>query len=296
MSPSAEFQMSDTSARWDKAEKGFLTDAERTAKNLDVDGKGYLSREQSVKFASQFHDLKEDNKQIKKQVYGLAFLCVLLFIGTITGTVMAIKNSKDTVVDMKTGVMKVNDGAGGEAVVTVQAQGTTFQTTGNSVEMNEETLTTDPTTGETTTDTQVVIGHCVSVEDIANMWLANEQGIDARLIILDNNVNDDTVISSIEPVTTGRASWMNDHIVMGGMTFTPNEECTDFEHRRRMLNIDMQSPFDSISIHRALKQRVDFLSGRDFSDNGRMLPSASSVEYPGDEKQNTGLYAAAAAS
>jgi hypothetical protein len=62
-------------------------------------------------------------------LYGLAIFCVLLFIGTIAGTVMAIKNGKDTIIDMKTGVMKVNDGTGEEdIVVTVKAQGTTFKT------------------------------------------------------------------------------------------------------------------------------------------------------------------------
>jgi hypothetical protein len=78
---------------------------------------------------------------------------------------------------MKTGVMKVNDGAGGVDVVTVKAQGTTFQTTG-SVMMNEET-TTD---GETFI--KVMVSHCVSGEDMASMWLANEKGTDARLVII----------------------------------------------------------------------------------------------------------------
>jgi hypothetical protein len=140
----AEFEMSEASIKWDQAEKGFLSEAERIAKNMDVDGKGHLSREQSVSLGSQFQSLKEDNQSIKKQLYGLAALCVLLFSGTITGTIMAIKNSKDTVVDMKTGVMKVNDSNGGVDIVTVKAQGTTFQTNG-SVAMHEETRTNGDT-------------------------------------------------------------------------------------------------------------------------------------------------------
>ena len=259
-------QMSEASIRWDQAEKGFLTDAERIAKNMDVDGKGHLSREQSVMLGTQFQSLKEDNKSIRKQLYGLAVLCVLLCIGTIAGTVMAVKNSKDTVVDMKTGIMKVNGSNGGNDIVTVKAQGTTFQTTG-SVAMNEET------TIDGKTFTKLVVGHCVSVEDIASMWLANEEGSDARLVIAEVNndgtgdTDTDTGISSIEPVTTGRASWNQDHIVMGGMTFIPNEECANGNRRRKLLesnvieNNDML-PFDFVSIHRSLKQRVDFLGGR----------------------------------
>jgi hypothetical protein len=265
-----KLQMSEASIRWDQAEKGFLTDAERIAKNMDVDGKGHLSREQSVMLGSQFQSLKEDNQSIKKQLYGLATLCVLLCIGTIAGTVMAVKNSKDTVVDMKTGVMKVNGSNGGVDIVTVKAQGTTFQTTG-SVAMNEETTT------DGKTYTKLVVGHCVSSEDMASMWLANEKGTDARLVILEGDNNDGTdeadidTISSIEPVTTGRASWNQDHIVMGGMTFIPSAECTNGNNRRELLegnvigNNDMPS-FDSISIHRALKQRVDFLGGRRLID------------------------------
>jgi hypothetical protein len=252
-------KMSRASIVWDQAEKGYLTDAERTAKNLDVEGKGHLSREQAVSLGSQYQSLKEDNKQIKKQLYGVAVLCVILFIGTVVGTVMAVKNSKDTIVDMKTGVMKVKDGNGGVDVVTVQAQGTTFQTTG-SVMMNEET-TTD---GETFT--KIFGGHCVSSEDIASMWLANEKGTDARLVIADNDS-----VSSIEPVTTGRAAWNEDHIVMGGMTFIPNEECSNSNRRK----LHDTPSFDSISIHRALKQRVDFLGGRRLID--RVLIEASYV-------------------
>jgi hypothetical protein len=263
--------MSDASMKWDQAEKGYLTDAERIAKNMDVDGKGHLSREQSVSLGSQFHSLKEDNKQIKKQLYGLAILCVLLFIGTIAGTVMAVKNSKDTVVDMKTGLMKVKNGADGVDIVTVKAQGTTFQTTGGSVVMNEGTTT------------NLVVGHCISSEDVASMWLANEQGTDARLVILGEG--QDTETSSIEPVTTGRASWNQDYIVMGGMTFIPNEECTNHNHRRKLLeshdidNNDRPS-FDSNSIHRALKHRVDFLSGRRLDE--RRLHNSDSYSVYGD--------------
>jgi hypothetical protein len=80
--------MYDASVRWDQAEKGFLTDAERLAMNLNVEGKGHLSREQAVSLSSQYLSLKEDNKQIKKQLYGLAILCVLLFVGTVATTVM----------------------------------------------------------------------------------------------------------------------------------------------------------------------------------------------------------------
>ena len=42
-----------------------------------------------------------------------------------------------------------------------------------------------------------------------------------------------TGISSIEPVTSGRSSWKNTHIIMGGMTFMRNEECTDVVRRKR---------------------------------------------------------------
>jgi hypothetical protein len=277
----ASRRMSNASRRWDQAEKGFLTDGERTAKNMDVEGKGHLSREQVVSLGSQYHSLKEDNKQIKKQLFGLAILCVVLFIGTIIGTVMAVKNSKDTIVDMKTGVMKVNDGNNNE--VTVKAHGALFQTNG-SIEEEEEYI--DPDTN--ITSTLKVKSYCVSAEDVVSMWLANEQGTDARLVILedfddagtDEDDDTDTEISSIKRVTSGDASWKKNHIVMGGVVFTPSEECTNADvHRRRLLLkgnvIDDMPSFDSISIHRALKQRVDFLSGRDLSDNGRMLASAS---------------------
>jgi hypothetical protein len=266
-------EQTEASEKWDQAEKGYLTDAERIAKNMDVGGKGHLSRQESVSLGAQFQSLKEDNQSIKKQLYGLAILCVLLFIGTIAGTVMAVKNSKDTIVDMKSGVMKVNGGT--DDIVTVKAQGTTFQTDG-SVMMNEETTT------DGATFMKLVVGRCVSSEDIASMWLANEKGTDARLVIAEEVYNDgtgntDTEISSIEPVTTGRASWNQDHIVMGDMTFIPNEECTNNSRRKLLECNDIETTdtpsFDSISMHRALKQRVNFLSGRRHLDGA--IPTVS---------------------
>ena len=273
-------KMSRESTMWDEAEKGFLTDAERIAKNMDVEGKGHLSREQAVALGAQFQSLKDDNKQIKNQNYGLAILCVLLFIGTVAGTVMAVKNSKDTIVDMKTGVMKVNDGAGGVDIVTVKAQGTTFKTVA-SIEVEEDIF--DSETNETSTGTYT--SYCVSGEDVASMWVANEQGSDARLVMLkdvnDDGIitedeDDDTEISRIQPVTIGPASWKKDRIVMGSMIFTANEECGNAVRRKRRMLLqensndieqneskkdDMPS-FDPILIHRALKQRVDILTGR----------------------------------
>ncbi|OEU06411.1 hypothetical protein FRACYDRAFT_254564 [Fragilariopsis cylindrus CCMP1102] len=249
-------KMSRESTMWDEAEKGFLTDAERIAKNMDVEGKGHLSRQQAVALGAQYQSLKDDNKQIKNQLYGLAILCVLLFIGTVAGTVMAVKNSKDTIVDMKTGVMKVNDGAGGVDIVTVKAQGTTFKTVA-SIEVEEDIF--DSETNETSTGTYT--SYCVSAEDVASMWVANEQGSDA---------------SRIQPVTIGPASWKKDRIVMGSMIFTANEECSNAVRRKRRMLLqennndieqnenkkdDMPS-FDPILIHRALKQRVDILTGR----------------------------------
>jgi hypothetical protein len=178
---------------------------------------------------------------------------------------MAVKNSKDTIVDMKTGVMKVNGGTGVD-IVTVKAQGLTFKTNG-SIKGEEEYI--DPDTN--ITSTVKVKSYCVPAEDVVSMWLANEQGTDARLVILEDSDDDtDSDISGIKHVTSGDASWKKDHIVMGGMTFTPSEECTNVGavRRRKLLEvnnidggIDMPS-FDSITIHRALKQRVNVLSGR----------------------------------
>ena len=62
-------EMSRESTMWDQAEKGFLTDAERIAKNMDVEGKGHLSREQSVSLGAQFQSLKEDLTNISRRIY-----------------------------------------------------------------------------------------------------------------------------------------------------------------------------------------------------------------------------------
>ena len=106
-------------------------------------------------------------------------LCVLLAIGTVSGTVMAIKNSKDTVVDVQTGELRVANDVGRE-VVTVKARGTTFETFWSN-ENHEEEVVIDPATGEINDDDDASL--CVMGLDVMNMWLANAAGTDARLVL-----------------------------------------------------------------------------------------------------------------
>jgi hypothetical protein len=65
--------------------------------------------------------------------------------------------------------MNVNNGAGGEDIVTVKAQGTIFKTIA-SIEKEEDI--TDLETNEKSNVT--VTSYCVSGEDVACMWLSNE--------------------------------------------------------------------------------------------------------------------------
>jgi len=258
-------KMSMESKRWDIAEKGFLTEEERLAKEMDTDGSGVLSHDQAIAFAHKFTGLSDENKHIKKQLYGLAILCVLLSIGTISGVVMAIKNNKDTTVDLQTGALKVKGGGAGEQAqdVTVKAHGTTFQTSGT-VFIEEKTIDGGTVNNGTADMIKEVSHYCVSGEDVANMWLANEDGIDARLVI--NNVDeedddndDDAGIISVEPVTAGKASWKKTYVVMGGISFIPNEACTVAIRNGRKLSTtadDELEPFHAVSAHRALKKSI----------------------------------------
>jgi hypothetical protein len=67
---SSDIIRSHGSKAWDQTEKGYSIDAERHAKScMDVEGKGYISREQATSFGSQLICLEEDNKQIKEQFY-----------------------------------------------------------------------------------------------------------------------------------------------------------------------------------------------------------------------------------
>lgn len=211
-------QQSRASVRWDGAGKGFLTDAERLAKEMDTEGKGYLTKEQAVDFATRFNNLSKENEMISNQMdglrrwlYGLGFLTVVFFIGTVVSLSLVIKNNKDTVLDLETGALKVK-GSGSTndntIDVSIKAHGELFESLGSVV--GEDGITY----------------YCFGPEHIAGMWRANEYGTDARLLMHSNDDDNEIDASSVVRMSNGGASWNDTHIEMGDMEFSPNDACT----------------------------------------------------------------------
>jgi len=100
--------LSVVSKKWDAANKGFLTEEERALRNLDTEGTGALTAQQLSSFAEQYCALRKENKQIKRGLVCLAILAVILFVGTVVASVVAIKASRDTATDRETGVMRAS--------------------------------------------------------------------------------------------------------------------------------------------------------------------------------------------
>lgn len=97
--------LSVVSKKWDADNKGFLTDEERALRNLDKEGTGTLTAKQLSSFADQHAALRKENKQIKRGLVGLALLTLLLFVGTVTASVIAAQASRDTATNPESGVM-----------------------------------------------------------------------------------------------------------------------------------------------------------------------------------------------
>jgi len=88
--------LSTVSKKWDVKNKGFLSEEERALRNLDVEGTGALSAKQLAAFADEYGELRKENQQIKRGLFGIALLAILLFVGTVVASVVAAKASRDT--------------------------------------------------------------------------------------------------------------------------------------------------------------------------------------------------------
>jgi hypothetical protein len=72
---------------------------------------------------------------------------------------------------------------------------------------------------------------CVSDDEIAKMWVDNENGIDVRFNMLDEEANPE--ISS--PLSSGDSSIQGDVVTLGGIIFEPDERCNDALESRRLV-------------------------------------------------------------
>ena len=203
-------RMSSRSIKWDKDDKGFLTEAEMFAKDMDQDGKGYLDAEEALRLSERIVYLLEANKKVRRMIWFLVTLVLVLFAATVAATVMAVEKSKVLSVGEK-GLLLSKDGAD----ITVQAHGVKVNT---------------------------YIGDngaiCVSTEDVSKLWVAQEEGSTGTIVhAIYGDDNETATEEDVYQISTDVASRNSSKVVFGNIVLnlqSPN--CGGGDHVHRRLN------------------------------------------------------------
>lgn len=228
--------MSEHSKKWDADGKGYLSETERLAKELDKAGKGYLDMKEAVELTSTVRKLRFQNKRIRKLLHFLIFVVVAMAAATITTTILYIQKTKELEVDSDGNLAA----AGGGATVTVNAQGYTL-------------VTYPPSSG----DPNKI---CASFVELAKTYIKIENGMDARMVVSNNYTE------SITPMSTGIAEISDGAITFGDMVFREDPDCAlnpeGSDDRRRL---------SSSEAHRSLKEHIRELREGRPHVHGRLL-------------------------
>ena len=204
-------RMSSRSIKWDKDDKGYLTEAEMFAKDMDEDGKGYLDAEEALRLSERIVYLLEANKKVRRMIWFLVTLVVVLFVATVAATVMAVEKSKVLSVD-ENGLLFSKDGSSG---IKVEAQGVKVNT---------------------------YIGDngaiCVSTEDVSKLWVAHESGSAGTILHAIYGDDDETATEEdVYQISTDVARRNSSKVVFGNIVLDlQNPDCAGGDHVHRHLN------------------------------------------------------------
>ena len=196
-------RMSSRSQKWDKDNKGFLTEAEIFAKDMDEDGKGYLDAEEALRLGERIVFLLEANKKVRRMIWFLVTLVLVLFAATVAATIMAVENSKELSVD-ENGILITKDGS---SEITIHAQG---------IKVNTYQVTTS--SGEGTK-------LCIDTADVALIWIENENGGTAT-IVSEAESGDE----SVERITAESSRMTSGTVTFGNLVLSADPDCTDSQH------------------------------------------------------------------
>jgi len=148
-------KLSVVSTQWDVENKGYLSKAQQSMRNMDEEGTGTLSADKLAIFANSMEGVTRENKEQKKRILGLGFLVVVLFASTLIGTILAIKANKEISVTPDGLAVAPSTGL----VLRTEAQGFAA---GSTYVLDEETGITH---------------ECVLLSDIAEMYIAYGKGM-----------------------------------------------------------------------------------------------------------------------
>ena len=203
--------MSTRSLKWDKDNKGFLTEAEVFAKNMDKEGKGYLDAEEALGLSERIVYLLEANKKVRRMIWYLVILIVLLFVATVVATVLAVEYSKVLSVD-ENGLLFSRDRSSG--IITVKAQGVKVNTY----------------IGDNGTI-------CVRTEDISKLWVSHAEGSSGTIVHTIYGDDETATGEDVYQISTDVARQNSSKVVFGNIVLDlQNPDCGGGDHVHRRLN------------------------------------------------------------
>eukprot|EP00980_Cylindrotheca_fusiformis_P010046 scaffold2220_cov75-Cylindrotheca_fusiformis.AAC.1 len=188
--------LSQQSKRWDTNNKGYLSKSERHAREFDKDGKGYLDQEEARSLGRKIAELNEENSKIRRTLLFVILLVIVLCGATIASTYFAIKANQETKVDENGRLVSANGGA----EVSVKTQGIKVNT--YRVEGTNSTKT------------------CVRGEDLANVWIDNQNGGVATIVIQ----NEDGY-EQVLRLSPSDSRMTQDVVSFGDVELYPDDEC-----------------------------------------------------------------------
>jgi len=205
MSMRGSNRLSTVSRFYDVEDKGYLTSDQQMLRNLDTDGDGKLDAKELAPFLKRHNELRDDNKKLKRNQMILGATTILFGIITIVTTIIAIRASKDTIVNSE-GLLA--EKGTGRAVVT-QSKGVSIVS-----ELHGD-------------DYDVASGgeknECVRVEDLALLYKSFGEGTDMQILTNTSRVTGTKDASTATfPITKvqGASASINDtHVTIGDVLF-----------------------------------------------------------------------------
>uniref|UniRef100_A0A7S2YF79 Uncharacterized protein n=1 Tax=Entomoneis paludosa TaxID=265537 RepID=A0A7S2YF79_9STRA len=229
--PADKVRLSTVSAKYDIGDKGYLTEVEKSMRDMDESGRGHLTNEQVAGIKEETLALRNANKLLKKWIIAMVVLVIFFGISNVCVSIIAARMSKDTSVNAESGLLTVKD----HEDVSVMTVGTSHQ--------YKFVFTED---------------RCVSAGLVADMFAQTMAGTDLTAVFIEGQVQDDDsmVVRALKP--NPDTSFMNQTHVCFGTTVAVAGEvvtCIDLtDHQCEVQNGNSRGRQLSVEEHNQMTQ------------------------------------------
>jgi len=207
-------RLSSLSKLYDVEDNGFLCKTQQKLRDLDVDGNGQLSPAEIMPFVRQHNQIREDNRDLRRNQIWLGITTALFAIASMVMMGVLINTSKDmTIVAINDSVDTV---VSSDGTLANKITGNTVVTQSKGVSIVSELQDNEPF------DLQHPPNGCVRMEDVATIYKAFGQGTDIRILTNDSatsGLNDGEITFPVKKVQGDTAGVNDTHVLIGDASF-----------------------------------------------------------------------------